>query len=345
MNNNDKIYKIAKTQVDFVKSVLGKRFSFEDNNTNETNGGYTTYGTLETPTALIIVRVSNHICSMDNWTQRYKPKRIANKKLARRMGNNLQPPYKDRCFFSVVFKAFDYQPNDVGSWRAICNEYTFDPFEIEENGSLGNIAQDCLKLNSNKSVSINGQAPTQRIAQKGNTIENNQQIKENKKMNNKQTIRLNENQLKRIVMEAVNDMLKEYSDATTDGAITYQRSNNKEIEDKLLYNRLRHLSSLPSDKSKENREKNKRYNEWDGKSNHGQAALVPFLKVIDKARKLIDDEFLDNTSIRLMMHDNEFQDKVRHVYSNITKTLKHSFVELRNLDERIKGRVSDYKGM
>lgn len=170
MNNNDKIYKIAKTQVDFVKSVLGKRFSFEDNNTNETNGGYTTYGTLETPTALIIVRVSNHICSMDNWTQRYKPKRIANKKLARRMENNLQTPYKDRCFFSVVFKAFDYQPNNVGSWRVICNEYTFDPLEIEENGSLGNIAQDCLKLNSNKSVSINGQAPTQRIAQKGNTI-------------------------------------------------------------------------------------------------------------------------------------------------------------------------------
>lgn len=209
MNNNDKIYKIAKTQVDFVKSVLGKRFSFEDNNTNETNGGYTTYGTLETPTALIIVRVSNHICSMDNWTQRYKPKRIANKKLARRMGNNLQTPYKDRCFFSVVFKAFDYQPNDVGSWRAICNEYTFDPLEIEENGSLGNIAQDCLKLNSNKSVSINGQAPTQRIAQKGNTIENNQQIKENKKMNKKQTIRLNENQLKRIVNESVKKVLNE----------------------------------------------------------------------------------------------------------------------------------------
>ncbi len=31
MNNNDKIYKIAKTQVDFVKSVLGKRFSVLDN--------------------------------------------------------------------------------------------------------------------------------------------------------------------------------------------------------------------------------------------------------------------------------------------------------------------------
>lgn len=215
MNNNDKIYKIAKTQVDFVKSVLGKRFSFEDNNTNETNGGYTTYGTLETPTALIIVRVSNHICSMDNWTQRYKTKRIANKKLARRMGNNLQTPYKDRCFFSVVFKAFDYQPNDVGSWRAICNEYTFDPLEIEENGSLGNIAQDCLKLNSNKSVSINGQAPTQRIAQKGNTIENNQQTNENKTMNKRQVIRLNENQLKQIINESLNRILNEYKNAET----------------------------------------------------------------------------------------------------------------------------------
>ena len=227
------------------------------------------------------------------------------------------------------------------------NSYDYEQFEDLRSGNIGNDDHNNYqkKLPNQITTYLYNIAAKQGEALDAAKTENNQQTNENKTMNKKQTIKLNESQLKRIVMEAVNDMLKEYSDATTDGAITYQRSNNKEMEDKLLYNRFRHLSSLPSDKSKENREKNKRYNEWDGKSNHGQPALVPFLKVIDKARKLIDDEFLDNTSIHLMMYDDEFQDKVRHVYSNITKTLKHSFVELRNLDERIKGRVSDYNGM
>jgi hypothetical protein len=34
-NDNDKIYQLARVQVDMVKSALGKRFTFEDNNTNE----------------------------------------------------------------------------------------------------------------------------------------------------------------------------------------------------------------------------------------------------------------------------------------------------------------------
>ena len=147
---NDKIYQLARTQVDMVKSALGKRFTFEDNNTNEPQGGYTTYGTLKTSNAIIVVRISNHICSMNNWTERYKQK--------------LKDPYKDRCFFSVVFKAFDYQPNDNGKWKAVCSEYVFNPLEVEENRTIGIITQDCTKLNANQPISINGVNPTIKTA-------------------------------------------------------------------------------------------------------------------------------------------------------------------------------------
>ena len=88
-NVNDRLYQLARAQVDMVKSALGKRFTFEDDPNNETESGYITYGTVKTPTAIIVLRLSNHICSMKNWTERYKQKLIANNKLLRRMGRNL----------------------------------------------------------------------------------------------------------------------------------------------------------------------------------------------------------------------------------------------------------------
>ena len=155
-NVNDRLYQLARMQIDMVKSALGKRFTFEDDPNNEAESGYTTYGTLKTPTAIIVLRLSNHICSMKNWVGRYDPKRIASPKLLRRMGRNLQDPYKDRCFFSVVFKAFDYQPNDNGKWKAVCNEYVFNPLEVEKNRTIGIITQDCAKLSEGKPISVNG---------------------------------------------------------------------------------------------------------------------------------------------------------------------------------------------
>lgn len=180
-NVNDRLYQLARAQVDMVKSALGKRFTFEDDPNNEAESGYTAYGTLKTPTAIIVLRLSNHICSMKNWTERYKQKLIANNKLLKRMGRNLQDPYKDRCFFSVVFKAFDYQPNDNGKWKAVCNEYVFNPLEVEENRTIGIITQDCAKLSEGKIISINGVNPTTRTAivpNKPNKVvpQNNQEL-------------------------------------------------------------------------------------------------------------------------------------------------------------------------
>lgn len=198
-NVNDRLYQLARAQVDMVKSALGKRFTFEDDPNNETESGYTTYGTVKTPTAIIVLRLSNHICSMKNWTERYKQKLIANNKLLKRMGRNLQDPYKDRCFYSVVFKSFDYKPNDIGKWKATCSEYVFNPLEVEENRSIGIIAQDCMKLSTNQSV-INGINPTIRTAT----------ITETKYTNmNKKQIRLTESDLKQIVKESVNKILSE----------------------------------------------------------------------------------------------------------------------------------------
>lgn len=159
---NDKLYQLARSQVDMVKSALGKRFTFEDDPNNGTEKGYTTYGTLKTPTAIIVLRLSNHISSMKNWAERYDPKRIAKPKLLRIIGRNVQDPYKDRRFFSVVFKAFDYQQNDNGKWKAMCNEYVFNPLEVEEKKAIGIIAHDCAELCKNHPISINGVNPTTR---------------------------------------------------------------------------------------------------------------------------------------------------------------------------------------
>ena len=231
-NVNDRLYQLARAQVDMVKSALGKRFTFEDDPNNETENGYTTYGTVKTPTAIIVLRLSNHICSMKNWTERYKQKLIANNKLLRRMGRNLQDPYKDRCFYSVVFKSFDYKPNDIGKWKATCSEYVFNPLEVEENRSIGIIAQDCMKLSTNQSV-INDINPTIRTA----TITEIKYTNMNKKL-----IRLTENDLHKIVKESVNKILKEWWDEDGDWVNDDDGDYGEELdtEGKLTPNKYRH---------------------------------------------------------------------------------------------------------
>lgn len=154
------IKQISIRQVGAVKTILAKSgFTFENVKEDSTKDGYTTYGTFKTPSAIIVVRLSNHICSMKNWTERYKPKLIAKPKLLRRMGKNIQDPYKEISFFSIVFKAFDYFVNDSGSWKAICNEYVFNPIEVEEGGTIGKIANDAKGLNRGKPSTINGIQP------------------------------------------------------------------------------------------------------------------------------------------------------------------------------------------
>ena len=154
------IKQISIRQVGAVKTILAKSgFTFENVKEDSTKDGYTTYGTFKTPSAIIVVRLSNSICSMKNWTERYKPKLIAKPKLLRRTGKNTQDPYKERCFFSIVFKAFDYSVNDSGSWKAICNEYVFNPIEVEEGGTIGKIANDAKGLNRGKPNTINGIQP------------------------------------------------------------------------------------------------------------------------------------------------------------------------------------------
>ena len=140
------------------------------------------------------------------------------------MGRNIQDPYKDRCFFSVVFKAFDYQPNDNGKWKAVCNEYVFNPLEVEENRTIGTITQDCAKLSEGKPISINGVSPTTRTAivpKKPNKVvpPNNQELNTEQYMN-KKLIRLTEGDLHRIVKESVQKILNE-----ADGWQTYDDTN------------------------------------------------------------------------------------------------------------------------
>ena len=233
------IKQISIRQVGAVKTILAKSgFTFENVKEDSTKDGYTTYGTFKTPSAIIVVRLSNHICSMKNWTERYKPKLIAKPKLLRRMGKNIQDPYKERCFFSIVFKAFDYSVNDSGSWKAICNEYVFNPIEVEEGGTIGKIANDAKGLNRGKPSTINGIQPqirevnnenenlpkaTDKIPQNisvdkdGNWVSTNgwgaDYVSENKQYNTnrnmKQTIKLRESELRRMIAESVRRVLNE----------------------------------------------------------------------------------------------------------------------------------------
>lgn len=233
------IKQISIRQVGAVKTILAKSgFTFENVKEDSTKDGYTTYGTFKTPSAIIVVRLSNHICSMKNWTERYKPKLIAKPKLLRRMGKNIQDPYKERCFFSIVFKAFDYSVNDSGSWKAICNEYVFNPIEVEEGGTIGKIANDAKGLNRGKPSTINGIQPqirevnnenenlpkaTDKIPQNisvdkdGNWVSTNgwgaDYVSENKQYNTnrnmKQTIKLRESELRRMIAESVRRVLRE----------------------------------------------------------------------------------------------------------------------------------------
>ena len=212
-NNKEEIFNIAQKQVDYVKSILGKRFVFEDNNTNEVQGGYTTYGTLTTPSSIVVVRISNHVCAMENWTERYKKRLIPNKKLARRMGSNLQEPYKYRYFYSIVFKAFDYNPNDSGAWNAECFEYVFNPIEVKNENKIDSVARDAFGLSGQKTL-IAGLSPITRkaITSKPNptTIENcnPKETNENRNTGEKQIIRLNESEFKNLVKESVKRVLK-----------------------------------------------------------------------------------------------------------------------------------------
>lgn len=204
------IGQLSLRQISLVKSVLTKKgFLFENVKEDSSKEGYTTYGTLKTSNAIIVVRLSNHICSMKNWTERYKAKLEANPKLLRRMGRNIQDPYKERHFFSIVFNAFDYNPNDSGKWKAICNEYVFNPKEVEDNGSIAQIASDSSNLSNGQTISINGITPTERVAIKEKQKVVNKESKQYNTNMNKNKIRLTESQLHNMIRESVKRILSE----------------------------------------------------------------------------------------------------------------------------------------
>ena len=204
------IGQLSLRQISLVKSVLSRKgFSFKNVKEDSLKEGYTTYGTLKTSNAIIVVRLSNHICSMKNWSERYKAKLKANPKLLKRMGRNVQDPYKERHFFSIVFNAFDYNPNDSGKWKAICNEYVFNPKEVEDNGSIAQIARDSYNLSNGQTISINGITPTERVAIKEKQKVVNKESKQYNTNMNKNKIRLTESQLHNMISESVKRILSE----------------------------------------------------------------------------------------------------------------------------------------
>lgn len=101
--NNDKL---AKVQIDMIKSALGKLFTFKDDEQNK----YTTYGTPITSQYKKVIRLSN--CCMKN---------------------------NDGTTISVVFNSFDRKSK-------FNNELVYNPRVVEKNRTIGEIVKTILNL-------------------------------------------------------------------------------------------------------------------------------------------------------------------------------------------------------
>ena len=127
------IGQLSLRQISLVKSVLSRKgFLFENVKEDSSKEGYTTYGTLKTSNAIIVVRLSNHKCSMKNWTERYK-------------ANN---------FYNIVFNAFDDNHNHSEKRTPFYNDHIFNPKEVEDNGLIAQIASDLCNLMNVQTISI-----------------------------------------------------------------------------------------------------------------------------------------------------------------------------------------------
>jgi hypothetical protein len=151
----------------------------------------------------------------------------------------------------------------------------------------------------------------------------------------KQTIKLREYELKRMIAESVKRVLNEVTDDTTDGALDYQGSpkhkdfmfkrgqfygskSGKEIE--------KIGSSTFNGHDDERIEKLNRYNGWDGKSTHGvpKAALFMQLKddILDLFYKVSDNFGMMNLSETEEETLSDIQEKLKSAANGIHSLLK-----------------------
>ena len=133
------------------------------------------------------IRISNHNANAGNYEGKESDTNISIK-MRSRVNKNTFKPHKDIELMEYTY--FDYLLMNV---EQPIQKIILSIIEYLSNGIY----------NDKTGVALQNTSPQQ----VNNDTENNQELKENRNMNKKQVIRLNENQLKQIVMESVKEVL------------------------------------------------------------------------------------------------------------------------------------------
>lgn len=155
---------------------------------------------------LLVVRVSNHRTHLQTWADRYTKTLRPNKKMQRRMGENLPKVYRQKMFYSFVFE----DENTVGNTE-VNNGQVIVVLETVKN------AQNLTDIQVSQiidalSTFMTNQHYNENILGRLETITNKIQENNNKQINtNKTVMKLNESQLRNIIKESVKKVLKEYN--------------------------------------------------------------------------------------------------------------------------------------
>ncbi len=235
MGTNEIIYIINEISKG-LKSAGFKEINRKQEKASEGRMGFTVYDEKETSTDLYVVRISNHICALHNFSDNYKEPLRANSKLMRRMGKNIQRPYKPIHFYSFVFKEFDIPQNDNAAWNLKCFEYVLAPESIYNGGDdalLNSKSDEIVNLFDSPNShdippSICGVSPV--VGER--KIDNNNNVEEQtiyNKNNNKRIMKrtIKKSQLKRLVESIIKEEQYQFNDRSPYSTSRYENIDGK----------------------------------------------------------------------------------------------------------------------
>lgn len=165
---------------------------------------------------LLVVRVSNHRTHLQTWADRYTKTLCPNKKMQRRMGENLPKVYRQKMFYSFVFE----DENTVGNTE-VNNGQVIVVLETVKN------AQNLTDIQVSQIIDVlstfmTNQHYNENILGRLETITNKIQENNNKQINtNKTVMKLNESQLRKIIQESIKKVLKENEEPLYPGEDVY----------------------------------------------------------------------------------------------------------------------------
>lgn len=152
---------------------------------------------------MVVIRISNHRTHLQTWADRYPKNLHPSKKITKRMGRNLPIIFRQKAFYSFVFEDEPSQNDtNVRDGRIITvYESVKQSRDIKDGRQLILIGEALSTFISNQ------EQYDEQILGKLQPITNKIQENKTTKDMKKQTIKLNESQLREIIKESINDML------------------------------------------------------------------------------------------------------------------------------------------